>query len=611
MIPDEDVERVRDNADIVQIIGEHVNLRRVGSDWRGPCPFHQGTHRNFSVSPKKRMYYCFVCHAGGDVFNFLQKRLGLDWPSAVRVVAERSGIEIREVETRRDGPDPREPVWEINAAAAEYFQRMLWEEELGQAAREYLAKRNVSREAGEKFGLGFAPREIGLLRGYLNTLGYDDARLLGAGLLVQREEAEEPRPRFRGRLMFPIYDASGRPSGFGGRLIFPGEPKYLNSADSPTFTKGKLLYGLNWARHAIRRDERLLLVEGYFDVVRLVLAGIESVVAPLGTALTEDQAAMIARQTKNVFLLYDSDPAGQKATFRAGDLLLAQGVSVRVVTLPEGEDPDTFVDTHGRAALETHIDAAVDVFDRKVQILERQGWFADLHKRRRAIDRLLPTIRATADPVTRDMYIARASEASGVDRGVLSREAGDTSIRAPRTRAAASSPAPPETHQEQMRMGDRRVADRRETSATRAQANGPSVERYLLRVILAHPAYLEMAAEADVGPETFADQRYREIFETLAKIGADASPEVVVRALSRDAAAAYDEMLGEPPESLVNLEATYQDTVAALRIRELKQKNRELQRLMATARSEDEKNALLAEKNANVHKAAALRTRAT
>jgi DNA primase len=611
MIPDEDVERVRDNADIVQIIGEHVNLRRVGSDWRGPCPFHQGTHRNFSVSPKKRMYYCFVCHAGGDVFNFLQKRLGLDWPSAVRVVAERSGIEIREVETRREGPDPREPVWEINAAAAEYFQRMLWEEELGQAAREYLAKRNVSREAGEKFGLGFAPREIGLLRGYLNTLGYDDARLLGAGLLVQREEAEEPRPRFRGRLMFPIYDASGRPSGFGGRLIFPGEPKYLNSADSPTFTKGKLLYGLNWARHAIRRDERLLLVEGYFDVVRLVLAGIESVVAPLGTALTEDQAAMIARQTKNVFLLYDSDPAGQKATFRAGDLLLAQGVSVRVVTLPEGEDPDTFVDTHGRAALETHIDAAVDVFDRKVQILERQGWFADLHKRRRAIDRLLPTIRATADPVTRDMYIARASEASGVDRGVLSREAGDTSIRAPRTRAAASSPAPPETHQEQMRMGDRRVADRRETSATRAQANGPSVERYLLRVILAHPAYLEMAAEADVGPETFADQRYREIFETLAKIGADASPEVVVRALSRDAAAAYDEMLGEPPESLVNLEATYQDTVAALRIRELKQKNRELQRLMATARSEDEKNALLAEKNANVHKAAALRTRAT
>ena len=610
MIPDEDVERVRDHADIVQIIGEHVNLRRVGADWRGPCPFHQGTHRNFSVSPKKRMYYCFVCHAGGDVFNFLQKRLGLDWPSAVRTVAERSGIEIREVETRREGPDPREPVWEINAAAAEYFQRMLWEDDLGAPAREYVAKRHVSREAADKFGLGFAPREIGLLRGYLNTLGYDDAKLLSAGLLVQREEAEEPRPRFRGRLMFPIYDASGRLSGFGGRLIGPGEPKYLNSADSVTFTKGRLLYGLNWARHAIRRDERLLLVEGYFDVVRLVLAGIESVVAPLGTALTEDQSSMIARQTKNVFLLYDSDTAGQKATFRAGDLLLAQGVSVRVVTLPDGEDPDTFVDSHGRAALEMQIDAAVDVFDRKVQILERQGWFADLHKRRRAIDRLLPTIRATADLVTRDMYIARASEASGVDRNVLSREAGGAGARgtSPRMPTAA---APSDAQQEQMRMGDRRVGERRDAPARRPPSSGPSVERYLLRVILAHPAYLEMAAEADVGPATFEDARYREIFETLTRIGADASPEVVVRELSEDAALAYDEMLGEPPESLVNLEATYRDTVAALRIRELKQKNSELQRLMATARSEEEKNVLLAEKDANARKALALRTRAS
>jgi len=609
VIPDEDVERVRDHADIVQIIGEHVNLRRVGADWRGPCPFHQGTHRNFSVSPKKRMYYCFVCHAGGDVFNFLQKRLGLDWPSAVRTVAEKSGIEIREVETRREGPDPREPVWEINAAAAEYFQRMLWEDDLGAPAREYVAKRHVSREAADKFGLGFAPREIGLLRGYLNTLGYDDAKLLSAGLLVQREEAEEPRPRFRGRLMFPIYDASGRLSGFGGRLIGPGEPKYLNSADSVTFTKGRLLYGLNWARQAIRRDERLLLVEGYFDVVRLVLAGIESVVAPLGTALTEDQASMISRQTKNVFLLYDSDTAGQKATFRAGDLLLAQGVSVRVVTLPDGEDPDTFVDSHGRAALEMQIDAAVDVFDRKVQILERQGWFADLHKRRRAIDRLLPTIRATADLVTRDMYIARASEASGVDRNVLSREAAGAGGRSSSTRAPSSSP--PAEQQEQMRMGDRRMAERRSASESRPPKSGPSEERYLLRVILAHPAYLEMAAEAEVGPANFEDGRYREIFETLSKIGADASPEAVVRELSSDAVAAYDEMLGEPANSILDLERTYHDSVAKLRIRELRQRNLDLQRLMATARTPDEQTALLVEKNANKQAMTALQARIT
>jgi DNA primase len=610
MIPDEDVERVREAADIVQIISEHVSLKRVGADWRGPCPFHQGTHRNFSVSAKKRRYHCFVCGEGGDVFTFLQKRLGLDWPSSVRAVADKSGIEIREVQTRREGPDPREPVWELNATAAEYFQRTLWDDSLGQGAREYLAKRNISREAAQKFGLGFAPREIGLLRSYLNTLGYEDQRLLDGGLLVKREESEEPRPRFRGRLMFPIYDASGRLSGFGGRLIGPGEPKYLNSADSPVFTKGKLLYGLNWARQAIRRDERLLLVEGYFDVVRLVLAGIESVVAPLGTALTEEHAAMIARQTKNVFLLYDSDTAGQKATFRAGDLLLAQGVSVRVVSLPEGEDPDTFVDSRGGAALEAQIDAAIDVFDRKVQILERQGWFADLHRRRRAIDRLLPTIRVTSDPLTRDMYIARASEASGVDRAVLAREAGGPIPRSNRESAALSSPPPPDEYQEQVRLGDRRVGDRRGGSSAPPRA-GPSVERYLLRVILAHPAYLEMAAEADVGPDTFDDSRYREIFSALAEVGADASPENVVERLSPDAAAAYDQLLGEPPESIVDLETTYRHTIAKMRVRELKQRNAELRRLMAATRDKNEENELFAELTANSRKVEALQPRTT
>jgi DNA primase len=609
MIPDEDVERVRDAADIVQIIGEHVTLKRVGSDWRGPCPFHQGTHRNFSVSPKKRMYYCFVCHAGGDVFNFLQKRLGLDWPSAVRSVAEKSGIEIREIESRREGPDPREPVWEVNAAAAEYCQRVLWEEDLGQPAREYLAKRNVSREAAERFGLGFAPREIGLLRGYLNTLGYDDARLLSSGILVQREEAEEPRPRFRGRLMFPIYDASGRLPGFGGRLIGPGEPKYLNSADSLTFTKGRLLYGLNWARHAIRRDERLLLVEGYFDVVRLVLAGIESVVAPLGTALTEDQAAMIARQTKNVFLLYDSDTAGQKATFRAGDLLLAQGVSVRVVTLPEGEDPDTFVDTHGRAVLEAHIDAAVDVFDRKVQILERQGWFADLHRRRRAIDRLLPTIRVTADPLTRDMYIARASEASGVDRAVLAREAGDQATRGARGRAMAASPAPsPGAQQPQFRMGDRRMGERRD-----ARPNAPapssvrlqSAEKAILRAMLFAPSRIEAIGER-IGSDSFRVPAYREIFEAVLHAGESATPQALADALDEEVVVVLQSLLETDPAELEPLDATIAGSLDALRRRDLEDRNEEIDRELVVARSNEEKDALTREKLANANEMRAI-----
>ena len=275
MIPDEVVDQVRDAADIVQIVGEYVNLKRQGTDFRGPCPFHQGTHRNFSVSPKKRMYYCFVCHEGGDVFHFLQKRLGVEWPAAVKMVGEKSGVEVREVDTRRQGPDPREPLWEINATAGSYFQKILWDDPLGESAREYLSQRDVSREVADQFGIGFAPREIGLFRNYMNTLGFDEKRLVDAGLLVPGEDGSEPRPRFRGRLMFPILDSMGRNIGFGGRLLGPGEPKYLNSPESSVFSKGKTLYGLHLAKNDVRREDRVLVVEGYFDVVRLMAAGVD------------------------------------------------------------------------------------------------------------------------------------------------------------------------------------------------------------------------------------------------------------------------------------------------------------------------------------------------
>ena len=422
MIPDEVVEQVRDAADIVQIVGEYVNLKRSGTDFRGPCPFHQGTHRNFSVSPRKRMYYCFVCHEGGDVFRFLQKRLGVEWPSAVKMVGEKSGIEVREIDSRREGPDPREPLWEVNATAAAYFQKILWDDPLGAQARDYLAQRDITKETAEQFGIGFAPREIGLLRTYMATLGFDEERQIAAGLLVSGEEGSEPRPRFRGRLMFPILDAMGRNVGFGGRILGSGEPKYLNSPESAAFSKGRTLYGLNWAKNDIRREDHVLVVEGYFDVVRLINAGFTTVVAPMGTALTDQQSAALRKLTKNIFLLYDSDKAGLQATFRSGDELLRQGASVRIVTLPDGEDPDTFVKKNGAAALTARMRDAIDVFERKIQLLERAGMFAELHKKRRALDRLLPTIRAASDQIMRDLYLARASEVSGVAREVLERE---------------------------------------------------------------------------------------------------------------------------------------------------------------------------------------------
>ncbi len=597
MIPDETVERVRESADIVGVIGEYVQLKRTGSDFRGPCPFHQGTGRNFSVSPKKMMYYCFVCHEGGDVFNYLMKRLGVDWPTAVRMVAEKSGIEIVETQSRRpDEKDAREPMWEVNGAAAEYYRGILWDDDLGAPARAYLEQRGIGRDLAEKIGLGFAPREIGLMRAHMNTLGFDDDRLVEVGLLHTPEGSTEPRPRFRDRLIFPIYDVSSRVVGFGGRLLGPGEPKYLNSAESPVFSKGRLLYGLNWAKQAARRDERMLVVEGYFDVMRLIGAGVESVVAPMGTALTDEQAKLIRRYTQRVFLLYDSDKAGLKATFRSGDELLGQGASVQVVTLPDGEDPDTFVRTHGVHGLEAHLASSIDVFERKIQLLERGGWFADLRKKRQALDRLLPTLRATSDLLTRDMYLGYAATAAGVTRELLERE-----LNAPeRTRSGrhvARQQHAPIDDEPQARLGPvpraevvrTRQGDRRRVAGERVA----SAERELVRVLLHRPAYFEQVIER-AGAESFRDGELRRIFAAMVDLGADAGPDALAEHLDGDAVVVMQELL-EETGGLDHADETVAGSLAAMHERNLTERMSEIDREMPIA-SDTQKDELTREK---------------
>ena len=524
MIPNEVVDRVRDAADVIEIIGEQVKLRRVGTSWRGPCPFHGGKNPNFSVNPRTGAYHCFKCGESGDVFSFVQKRLGMDFVEAVKYVGGRSGVDVVEVEHKREERDHLAPFYEANAAAAEFFATLLWESPAAAGAREYLESRQLTRADAERFALGFSPRDDSL-REHLHALGVADQVILESGLAVHRDDDAEGvlRPRFRGRLMFPIHDVQGRVVAFGGRVIGQGDPKYLNSPESPIFVKGRTLYGLHWARHAIRRDERALVVEGYVDAVRLALAGIESVVAPLGTALTEEQATLLARYTKTVYLLYDSDQAGLKATFRAGDELLRQGVAVQVVTLPEGEDPDTFVRAHGAARLEQQLAHGIDLFERKIQLLERAGWFADLRRKRKALDRLIPTIRATSDPITRDLYLGRASEAAGVSREMLAHEVAQPEPAAGRGgapmqrddvgRDRGRDSTGERSGGSRGYGGSRSGAPPFERRQGRA-AEARFAERELLRHIVHVPGMIEAAAER-IAPEDLKDPQCRSLYAQL------------------------------------------------------------------------------------------------
>jgi len=442
----------------------------------------------------------------------------------------------------------------------------------------------------DRFGLGFAPRDTDAMRSHFNALGIEDERLLEAGLLVQRDEGGELRPRFRNRLIFPILDIAGNTAGFGGRLLGPGEPKYLNSAESPVFSKARLLYGMHMARHVIRRDERAMVVEGYFDVVRLVTAGFDWVVAPLGTALTEQQAALIRRYTKNVYLLYDSDQAGLKATFRAGDELLRHGASVQVVTLPEGEDPDSFVDKHGAAGLSSQLSQAIDVFERKVQLLERAGYFGDLRGKRRALDRLLPTVRAASDPITRDMYIVRASEAAGVSRDVLQREveeAGDDGRERRRASDDERRPLPP--------ADTFAGAIARNVQARRGRASEPAFqhERDLVRILLQHRSNVEAVGE-QVGPDDLHDPDLRAIYAAILAAPPDSSLDEVVATVPESARAALQALIAEPLGEGFDVTSALSGSVNRIRGAPLQRELVELRRQLSIA-TEAEKDAIIAE----------------
>jgi DNA primase len=393
----------------------------------------------------------------------------------------------------------------------------------------------------------------------MKGLGLRDEVLLEAGLLAKRED-DSVVPRFRGRLLFPIHDLRTRVVAFGGRILGLGEPKYLNSPDTPIFHKGQLVYNLHVAKHAMRKAERAILVEGYFDVLRVSLAGIEEVVAPLGTGLTAEQAQLVKRHTGHVILLYDSDDAGLRATFRAGDELLRQGLRVSVATLPAGEDPDTLVQRHGATGLEALLKDAVDILERKVQILERKGFFGTLPGRRRALDRLLPTIRAAKDPITRELYISRAAEAAGVRKDVLEREVLGAGSRerfppsGPRS-TAPSSPLP------------------------------ANAEKALLLLLLEGEPWRSRVTDA-VDPEEFEFAPYRAVFESVA--------DDAVLALDDTSARAYEHLKaeglgGRDPNEM------YEVAVNWMEARRLE---RELQRLddQLPFESPDRQASLIAEK---------------
>jgi DNA primase len=572
MIPQHLVEEVRTRADIVEVIGEHVQLKRAGKDYKAPCPFHSERTPSFYVVPSKGFYHCFGCGEKGDVFTFLMKKSGLNFQEAVRAMAARVGVEIP-ADTQQVGEDPHRKLYEAVAFAADYFQTALWADERGERARQYLVSRGITKETAERFGLGYAPDAWRDLREASHKHGIDDEILLAAGLIKENERGEDPYDRFRDRVIFPIAETTGRTVAFGGRILraTEGAPKYLNSPETAMYQKGRLLYGLNWSRGAIRRDGMALVVEGYMDYVSLASVGIDNLVAAMGTAMTPEQATLLARYSRKAVLLYDSDIAGMKATFRTGDALLRAGVEPLVATLPAGEDPDSLARKGGATAVAQVIADAVDVLDRKLQILEQRGFFGDIEGVRHALDRLLPTVRAAADPALKDIYVSRVAERTGVRRETIERALTSDrplsgAVAARRDRAGA----------------DRRSGQERRAGAKPERARG--AERQLLLLLLRDASRIEPASRV-LQPSHFRDPIYREVYDwvlggtnDLERLSADARQQL--------------ELLQNEPMEFGEGDRAFDDMVGDLLVRPLKWEERRLRREMKQSTDDAERSEL-------------------
>lgn len=576
LIPQSIIDEVRERADLVDIVGDSVSLKKSGREFKACCPFHDEKTASFYVAPDKGFYKCFGCGKSGSVFDFVMEHLGMDFVEAVEHVAGRVGVEVRREHRVRPEDDPDRPYYEIAAFAQSWFRAQLLDEDVGATARAYLENRGVDAATAERFGIGYAPDEWRAFREAALVHGFDEEVMLVSGLLKKSEKSKEPYDGFRGRVMFPIESLGGKVIGFGGRILKGNAPKYINSPETPIYEKGKNLYGLSWAKNTIRLQKCALVVEGYMDAVSLAAAGFENVVAQLGTALTEAQAVRLTRYTTRVVLLFDSDKAGLKATFKNGDILLEAGLRPAVVSLPEGEDPDTYVRSNGAVALTQMIGDAIDVLDRKIQILQAGNYFASIERKRMAVDKLLPTLRAATDPSLRDMYVARAAEMTGVRRETLVAE------------------------MERERPKHGRQGHGNRSTSRPAQGAPPSLrpaiknmgaEPQLLKVMVRGVEWVERAAEV-ISPEDFEDSYHRAIFEVLLE-----APEVRAPPVAMDSVAAqrFEEILADQ-EELSHGMNVFTEAVNRIRVLALDRRVHDLQRRIEAAAGEEEKLELMSNK---------------
>ena len=423
-IPENKIEEIRSAASIVDIISEFVQLRKRGKNYIGLCPFHSEKTPSFTVSEEKQIYHCFGCHAGGNVFKFLMEFEKISFVESVQELAEKSGITL---EYNDEGGEERqteqELLFDINHSVGRYFSDNLLHSDEGEIARNYFDKRKIKLQTQRSFGLGYSLPGKDNLVDFLTKDKIDIDKALSLGLIGSNESGRL-YDKFSGRIIFPIFSPNGRVVAFAGRVLDPAQKtaKYLNSPESLIYTKGRTLYGLSLAKEEIRKLDKAIIVEGYMDLISLFQNGIKNVVAVSGTALTDEQVQLLSRYTKNVVLLFDADTAGIKASMRSIEILLRKNMDVKIASVPEGEDPDSYVNKFGKESFDGIIQKAQNFLEYQSAYYENQGMFEDPAKTAEAIRELVKPVALISDELKRTLLLKNISKKFNLREMLLEEE---------------------------------------------------------------------------------------------------------------------------------------------------------------------------------------------
>jgi DNA primase len=409
-IPDNILDDILSRINIVEIVSSYIPLKRAGRNFKANCPFHHEKTPSFMVSPDRQIYHCFGCGAGGNAFGFLMQYERMEFPEAVETLAKKAGVEIPQLNNEdQKSAGLLTQLYKVNEFAVGFFSQ-----NLTSIVKDYLAKRGITEDSVKLFKIGYAPDRWDGLINFLRTKSINLSIIDKAGLILNKESGGY-YDRFRNRLIFPIFDIKDRPLGFGARVLDNSLPKYINSPETPVYTKGRNLYGLNFSKEAIRDSDEAVIVEGYLDFIIPFQAGVRNIVASLGTALTFDQARLLKRYTTNVVMVYDGDAAGELANLRSLDIFVEEGISVKVAPLPPGHDPDSLVRKFGAQRLKDLIISAQDLFDYKFNVLKNKFPLATSEAKAKIAQELLSTITKIKDAILKADYVKKLAERLDID----------------------------------------------------------------------------------------------------------------------------------------------------------------------------------------------------